>query len=74
MLLLIANSEANSVPIEIRDILRCVISIDPGTDNRKIMQKGLIKEKAKKFAIILSVQKVGLIAPNETTIVFDLGV
>ena len=48
MLLLIANSEATGVPIEIRDILRCVISIDLGTGNRKIMQKVLIKEKAKK--------------------------
>ena len=63
---------ANDANIEIRDISRCVPSIDPSNDNRIIVQKGLIKKNNVDFSYYER-KTFYKNVPNATNFLFDLG-
>ena len=63
---------ANDANIEIRDISWCVPSIDPGNNNRIIVQKGLIKKNNVDFSYYER-KTFNKNVPNATNFLFDLG-
>ena len=67
-----AGTVANDANIEIRDISRCVPSIDPSNDNRIIVQKGLSKKNNVDFSYYKR-KTFYKNTPNDTNFLFDLG-
>ena len=67
-----ADAVGDDGNIDIRDISWCVPSIDPGNDNRIIVQKGLSKKNKVDFSYYER-KTFYKIVPNATKFLFDLG-